>query len=122
MLSLFARRGERRSIIEKLAGLSSENSGQFIEQVYGRVTDMPKQNNSLRNGLLLIGVGLGLVVGILLSDSVKSALPEMEAWEVRNVLSLVWVSCAAMFGGLGLLLSALIELLCKRQPCDKSQD
>lgn len=117
-VALFARRAERRLLIEKLGEISSENNARLLEQFYERINDSKRCGNALKFGLLMIGVGLGFVVGILLSGNVTNALSyTMNEWELRSTISLVWISSAAIFGGLGLLTAALIERGCKKSNC-----
>ena len=59
---------------------------------------------SLRIGSLLCCIGLGLVVGILL---VNLGIVQKENW---NAVETVYVACMMLFGGLGMLISFIIEM------------
>ncbi len=101
IIELFARRKERMAIIEKM-----QNAGQPIE--------MPKMESfnfgkftSLRIGALLTGLGFGLVLGYILSIVVAaSANNVVEMYQVKGTIV---GGCVLLFGGLGMLISYLIE-------------
>ena len=103
------RRKERMLMVEKLdfSNLHTLSSAEALN-----VMDcMPnKRFSGLRTGLLLAGVGLGLMVAWVL---VMSILPSFDTssryWEYQRMLSVVYLAAPACFGGIGLIISYIIE-------------
>lgn len=97
LFELFARRKERMAIIEKIEKLNSLD-------LKGNL-DLPLYNsskfNSLKIALLLIGIGIGSFLGFFL----ESFFPNLD-YKTSGIL---YFSVIATFGGLGLLISYLIE-------------
>lgn len=66
----------------------------------------PKPFLSLKFGLLLVGLGIGLLVALFTVRGVFS--PEMTNGEEGQAVA-VYFGCLGVFGGLGLILSYIIE-------------
>lgn len=110
LFELIIRRKERLLIIEKIGDKLNNLSveGKLSLPCYN--LSLPSYNtlkfsfNSLKVGLLLAGVGLGLFIGVILyygGLQYKS--------ESRYLLEATIGSCVLLFGGIGLLISFLIE-------------
>lgn len=104
VIELFARRGERKLLIEKITEIRPEDfskvvnpylSGMFAGQ--GR----SKYSRALRWGMLLMGIGAGLLLGFYLVYYY-----EPEYWETKQI---IYTSCVCICGGLALVLSYVIE-------------
>ncbi|MBK5721892.1 hypothetical protein JGH11_13515 [Dysgonomonas sp. Marseille-P4677] len=110
IFELFARRKERMAVIEKL-------SNGIDPQILKNQFNMPayKDGNygswAIRIGLLLVGVGLGVTIATivdLLAVAPSSDNREL-FYEFRNTISVLYPACAAVFGGLGLVIAYFIE-------------
>ncbi|MDR1331128.1 MAG: hypothetical protein LBK07_03405 [Tannerella sp.] len=109
LVELYARRRERIAIIEKfgdkfdpslLYGKSSGFSG----------LDLGKSFSALKAGCLLLGLGLGLLVGLLISTALISKGYDVDNWQNRNMLfSVAYSSSVLLFGGAGLIAAFVIE-------------
>lgn len=109
LFELFVRRKERISIIEKL-------STGFDPQVFGKQFFLPQFQNggnvgawAIRIGLLLVGVGLGVIIASIVDMCTENVRGSYEPIEV------FYPACAALFGGLGLVIAYFIE----RKNCRK---
>ena len=107
VIELFARRRERLNLIEKLSVRVEQG-----ECPLPVLLDNPNRGAwSLRIALLFIGVGIGCLLSIF-----TSFWTEMLNHGLNQVLNrhymqtFVNFACIAIFGGLGLLTSYLIEL------------
>ncbi|WP_029904197.1 DUF6249 domain-containing protein [Prevotella sp. 10(H)] len=110
LFELFARRKERMAVIEKLSvGIDPEVlRNQFKMPVYKELTS---GSWAIRVGLLLIGVGLGVVIAAIVD---LLAVPPVETndrvfYEFRNTISVLYPACAAVFGGIGLVIAYFVE-------------
>jgi hypothetical protein len=68
--------------------------------------------NGLKIGCLLVGIGLGLVVGLFLN--IELLLPQNDDWRFREVSGIAYGAPVLFFGGLGLIISFLVEKTHKR--------
>lgn len=115
MFELFARRRERLAFIEKI----SEGDG--AESAEGQLDMSPNKSNvnnyvtssDIRVGLLLVGVGLGVAIVAVTNFSVAVAPPsadeELSMSFVNHYTSILYPACAAIFGGIGLVIAYFIE-------------
>ena len=114
-LESLVRRKERIMLVEKLEILQSQslqmdgvfNSAGFFSN---------KEISGLRIGLLLTGIGFGLVVAwvltvTMLPDIIISKMESLggEYWGLREMFKTIYLAAPALFGGLGLLLSYIVE-------------
>lgn len=115
LFELFVRKKERLAIIEKIGEKldASAFEGKMSLPNYG----IKKYSfGSLRAGLLLAGIGLGLVVGFLLYNASLPQIAQGEDYRLRHEIGeIVYGACVLLFGGLGLFLSFLIELNLSRK-------
>ena len=105
---LYARRGERKALIEKMGDKldSSLLGGNFSLMQFPL-----KSFSSLKTGCLLAGLGLGLLVGLLINTMLHSSnfFAGMERWSIENFIGVAYGASVLLFGGIGLLISFLIE-------------
>ncbi|MGL5273343.1 MAG: DUF6249 domain-containing protein, partial [Phocaeicola sp.] len=109
---LFARRKERLLIIEKLAEKLDETSlkGKFVIPSFGTPQ---RKYTALKVGCLLLGIGLGVLVGLLLSVSID------EIRDNHEFRSAAYGSSVLLFGGIGLLIAFLVEVKLNKDEKDK---
>ncbi|MDR1089984.1 MAG: hypothetical protein LBL79_02820 [Prevotella sp.] len=109
VFELFVRRNERISIIEKLSNVDPETLKHRINfPVY---KDESVGSWSIRIGLLLIGVGLGVVIATVvdISTAVPTYVNGATRWISMRSVDVLYPSCAAVFGGIGLVIAYFIE-------------
>jgi hypothetical protein len=109
IFELFVRRNERISMIEKLSNINPEVLNSRINFPVYR--DESAGSWSIRIGLLLAGVGLGVIVAIIVD--MNTAIPQYYKGELfyqtRSMINALYPSCAAVFGGIGLVIAYFIE-------------
>jgi len=102
------RRRERIELVQKLdlANLQALHSAEALN-----VLDyMPnKRFSGLRMGLLFTGAGLGLMVAWALALYFYPLLQSYNAWEYQRMFYAIYLASPAVFGGIGLITSYLIE-------------
>lgn len=71
----------------------------------------PNKYLALRAGLLLAGVGVGFAVGMFMTPLISESLSTLniEEWKLNEYVTTCWFAIAAIFGGISLLISYLIE-------------
>lgn len=109
IFELFIRRNERISIIEKLSNVDPETLKHRINfPVY---KDESIGSWSIRIGLLLIGVGLGVVIATIvdISTAIPSYYKGQLVYDSMRSVDVLYPSCAAVFGGIGLVIAYFIE-------------
>ena len=121
LFELFACRRERITLIEKLGEKMSEGN----LQLNGKIC-LPDYNRSqlsfgtLKGGCLLLGVGLGLLTGFIISYVSFSPydFDRFDRGYTREMVGVIYGSCTLLFGGAGLVTSFLIE----RNSCNKKKE
>jgi hypothetical protein len=109
IFELFVRRNERISMIEKLSNIDPETiKHRFNFPVY---RDENAGSWSIRIGLLLIGVGLGVIIATIvdMSTAVPTYYKGRLVYESIRSVNVLYPSCAALFGGTGLVAAYFIE-------------
>ena len=110
LFELYARRRERMAMIEKL---SSGIDPQILSNplTIQKYRDISVGSWAIRIGLLLVGVGLGVVIATVVDLlAVPPANTDSPLFhEFRNTISVLYPACAAVFGGLGLVIAYFIE-------------
>lgn len=108
IFELFACRRERMAIIERLGDKisSADLNGKFSLPAYNR-----SSFSALKGGCLMLGIGLGLLIGFLIS---ASAIPGYvnqtnPSWNTQQMIGIIYGACVLLFGGAGLLAAFLIE-------------
>lgn len=116
IFELFVRRKERMAMIEKM-------QVNIEPQLLKDRLKLPLFGNpnmalfwSLRAGFLFAGVGLGLIIGFIIEVCLTGGLDPSRMnmdWEstryIKNTLSIAYIACVFIFGGIGLLIAYLIE-------------
>ncbi len=106
LFELFAGRRERMMLIEKMGDkLTPEtfkNGIMYRPSLYSF--------GGLRIGCLLLGLGAGLLMGyFLVCVTQQSYFSGSEEWAVKEAVSIIYGACVLLGGGLGLVISYLIE-------------
>lgn len=120
LFELFVRRSERMAIIEKIGNKldASAFEGKLgLPSYTGRRISF----SSLKAGCLLTGVGLGLLVGFFITTSVgvenvmNVTNDGWRTWYHSDVSGTIYGACVLLFGGIGLLVSFIIEMILGRK-------
>lgn len=121
IFELYARRKERMAIIEKL---SEGIDPSIINQLGAKKIRFNIENKSawtIRIGLLLFGIGLGVVIVALLEAFSSGASIQEYAsldWDkinminrspIRQAFNVLYPASAALFGGIGLITAFFVE-------------
>jgi hypothetical protein len=108
LFELYARRGERKAMIEKMG---DKLDSSFLEGKFGMPTLSLQSFSSLKVGSLLVGLGLGLLVGLLIHLLLISNnyYEGMDGWNRREMVGMAYGASVLFFGGIGLLVSFMIE-------------
>ncbi len=108
IVELFVRKKERLMMIEKLGDLE-EGSG--LLQRFTLTQSPRKSYSGLKAACLLIGLGVGLLVGFLISSNWPADIPfeSRMAYQVRETVNIIYGASVLLSGGLGLLLSFFLE-------------
>ena len=102
---LFVRKKERLAIIEKI--------GDKLDPSADVKIGLPRLSanfsfSSLKAGCLLAGVGLGLLVGFIISVSTTNY--DLKNWGEREMVSSIYGASVLLFGGIGLIIAFLVEM------------
>ena len=108
IFELFVGRKERLLMIEKW-GNTPEGLAISGKMPYPFKTE--KSYVALKFACLMLGLGVGLLVGFLISSYWQSLLPlaERTAYHTRETIGIVYGASVLLFGGLGLLVAFLLE-------------
>lgn len=105
LFELFVCKKERLMLIEKMG------------DKYPDMTYKPKNYGSysfsaLKIGCLLLGMGLGLLIGFVICASTLHGYldQDVDKWNYREIVSLVYGACVLVFGGFGLIIAFVAEL------------
>jgi len=110
VFELFARRNERISIIEKMSqSVSLADASVLKSQLSSLLPSFKKSFTALRLGCLLLGIGLGLLTGLGIYLSIRNNITFEGGWERDSFYSISYGAPILFFGGLGLIISYLIE-------------
>ena len=104
LFELFVRKKERLAIIEKI-GDKLEPSAFDVKIGLPRLATN-FSFSSLKTGCLLAGIGLGLLVGFIISVS----LTDFNLDGRRELISTGYGASVLLFGGIGLIIAFVIEL------------
>ena len=119
LFDLFVRKKERLAIIEKI-GEKFDSS--MIENKFSFPLNLKFENvgtfGTLKIGCFLLGVGLGLLIGYFIGWSTLVNLNSGDYY-VRQTAGVIYGASMLLFGGLGLLISFLIE---KKYRKDKKEE
>jgi hypothetical protein len=108
IFELYARKKERLAIIEKIG---DKYDPSLYDGKFSVLNLSVKSFSSLKIGCLLMGLGLGLLVGLFISMMFYSNNFDagMDKWRLDRFFEMAFGSSVLLFGGLGLLVSFLIE-------------
>ena len=106
LFELFVRRNERMAIIEKIGDKLDASA---FEGKLGLPSYIRKFSfSSLKIGLLLTGIGLGLLVGFFINFYIIQST-NLNQFDVHQISYIAYGASVLLFGGLGLILSFIIE-------------
>ena len=117
VFELFARRGERKMLIEKIVEIGKADVGRYLNEYLGN-TGMAnifrmRSHGSIRGALLMLGIGIGVMAGFFINYLLvgDSYLTSNRHWDVCNeeVVVVVYIASVCIFGGLGMLIAYFIE-------------
>lgn len=117
VFELFARRGERKMLIEKIVEIGKADVGRYLNE-YLDNTGMAnifrmKSRGSIRGALLMLGIGIGVMAGFFINYLLvgDAYLTSNRHWDVCNeeVVVVVYIASVCIFGGLGMLIAYFIE-------------
>ena len=112
-LETLIRRKERMMLIEKL-DIPTLQTLPSLNSTVNALDYMPnKRFSNLRAGLLVAGIGFGLMVAWALAAGFY--VPGTKSWDYRRMFDVVYLAAPALFGGIGLLISYLIEQKVRKQ-------
>ena len=109
LFELFVKKKERLLLIEKLNVQPQEEL--FPNPIsLGFNSHLPK--GALKAGCLLLGLGLGLLVGFLITyNMIPDYLTNGKTnWHLRQMVGIIYGASVFIFGGLSLLLAFIIEI------------
>lgn len=99
IFELYVRRKERIMLIEKL--------GERLNTDIRHIFPTKFSFGGLRLGCLMIGLGIGLLVGYSI---VYETNPEYRGYKISETISLIYGASMLLGGGIGLLISYVIEV------------
>ena len=117
VFELFARRGERKMLIEKIVEIGKADVGRYLNEYLGN-TGMAnifrmKSHGSIRGALLMLGIGIGVMAGFFINYLLvgDAYLTSRRHWDVCNeeVVVVIYIASVCIFGGLGMLIAYFIE-------------
>ncbi len=111
VFELFVRRRERLELIGKMGQvMNNPNLSVMNNPLESSISDgLRKSFTALRTGCLLIGLGVGLLIGLTINLSIYELIDMHSHWEREAFISIGYGSCVLLFGGLGLVISYIIE-------------
>lgn len=117
VFELFARRSERKMLIEKIVEISKADVGRYLNEYLGN-TGMAnifrmRSHGSIRGALLMLGIGIGVMAGFFINYLLvgDAYLTSNRHWDVCNeeVVVVIYIASVCIFGGLGMLIAYFIE-------------
>lgn len=117
VFELFARRSERKMLIEKIVEIGKADVGRYLNEYLGN-TGMAnifrmRSHGSIRGALLMLGIGIGVMAGFFINYLLvgDAYLTSSRHWDVCNeeVVVVVYIASVCIFGGLGMLIAYFIE-------------
>ncbi len=115
-VELLAHRKERLLMVEKISEISAA-SDVNIDKIFGEHSGNSRFV-SMRLGAILLGVGVGLLIGFIISNSIFGTdyldFQERGYYVIRGNIGLIYGSSTLIFGGISLLLCFFFEQKCRR--------
>lgn len=112
LFELFARRKERMAMIEKLStGIDPQLLQNQLSPIKIPVyRELMNNSWAIRIGLLLMGVGLGIIIATIVDLIISPYSGDRELYyEFQRTIDVLYPSCAAVFGGIGLVVAYFVE-------------
>ncbi len=110
LIELFVRKRERIMIIERISQLENVNTDKFdLSRLFGKSVNIDGRYLSLRIGLLLVGIGLGLLIGFFIVLNTYGYMRGDDFYASRGMAELIYGSTTLLFGGIGLVTAFVIE-------------
>jgi len=110
LIELFVRKRERLMIIERISQLESVNADKLdFSKLFGKSVNIEGRYMSLRIGLLLVGVGLGLLVGFFMVINTYGYMKGDDYYSSRGMAEMIYGATTLLFGGIGLVSAFIIE-------------
>ena len=108
---LFARRGERMNLIEKMGQSAGSIDSSILKSQFSPLLPSfsKKSFTALRIGCLLAGLGLGLLVGLFICLYIRNTFVFEHHWERDTLYSVAYGAPVLTFGGIGLIISYIVE-------------
>lgn len=106
LFELILRRKERLMIVEKL-NPNADNTNFNLSNLFGS-TNLIGRFTALRAGCLLLGLGLGLICGIIISANINLS-GVLSNFRGGELIAIINGASIMLFGGLGMLASFMIE-------------
>jgi len=107
------RRKERIMLVEKIDSLDPSHVDALQKGInFQSLASLAGRFTSLRSGMLLTGIGLGLIVAWVLTTILYPSMLAAQgnnSYMYRDMFSVIYLAAPACFGGLALLLSYLVE-------------
>lgn len=112
LFELFVCRRERLTLIERMADL---HLPAFPQSFYG--LNLRLSFSPLKWGCLLVGIGLGILMGYWICSATIPSFPDTRIFYGGPVdlVSTIYGACILLMGGVGLLVSFVIELNLKNK-------
>ncbi len=109
LFELFVCRKERLTMIEKIG---STFDASMVRNKFAFPEKNPPVFGTLKIACLLLGIGLGLLSGFIISQSLglNESLNMNDNWHLRESVGVIYGASVLLFGGLGLLVAFILEL------------
>ncbi|MEN6455761.1 MAG: DUF6249 domain-containing protein [Prolixibacteraceae bacterium] len=108
LFELLVCRKERLAMIEKIG---STFDASMIQNKFSFPEKKLPVFGTLKIACLLLGVGLGLLVGFIITESVGLNQPGInDDWHMRDTIGIIYGASVLLFGGLGLLIAFIMEM------------
>jgi len=110
LIELFVRKRERLMIVDKISQLESVNTDKLdFSKLFGKNVNVDGRYLSLRIGLLLVGIGLGLLVGFFIVLNTYGYMKGDDYYQSRSMAEMIYGATTLLFGGSGLVTAFIIE-------------
>lgn len=108
LFELFVCRKERLAMIEKIG---STFDASMIQNKFSFPEKKLPVFGTLKIACLLLGVGLGLLFGFTITESLGLNQPGInDDWHMRDTIGIIYGASVLLFGGLGLLVAFILEM------------
>lgn len=123
LFELFVGKKERLTLIEKLGDKLDPSmlGGKFhlpLPVGTSFVSSSPTSFSALKFGCLFLGMGIGLLMGYIICASTVPDYFTNHNWRMDELTSLIYGANVLIFGGLGLIVAFVIELIFSRRNKD----